>query len=418
MTLGPLAQPRSLRAALPALFAAGVAFAAAQGFGRFGFGLVLPQMRDGLGLTTGQMGTLAGIGLAAHLLSTLPAGMLAARYGTRPVVLAGLLGTAAGLAATAVAESFVGAALAQAVVGVAGPAVIVPVLSIASRWVAPSIRGRATGAVVAGGGIGLLLGGLLVPLLLAGGEPWAWRRAWWGLSLATLVAAAISGLLVRDPPERGDIPGRGGGPARGDIHVRGAGLVAGIGAVYRSRPIWWLALVYGLYGISYIVYGTFFVAHLDRLGVDGPTAGRLWSLAGLAAIGSGVLGGWLADRLGPSVSLVAMFACQAGGLALLALGSGPAAIAVSALLYGASLWGFPSAAMKACAELVGPHRAPAAMGLLATMFAVGQAAGPIAAGLLADVSGSLTPGLLFAAGADALGAAASLLLPRARRVLA
>ena len=398
---------RTVPPALAPLAAAALAFAAAQGFGRFGFGLVLPSMRDALGLTNGEMGTLAGIGLAAHLLSTVPSGVLAARFGTRPVVVAGLLGTAAGLAGTGLATSFVGAVLAQALVGVAGPMVIVPVLTIAARWVSPGVRGRATGLVVAGGGIGLLLAGLLVPALLAPGDPDAWRRAWWGLALGTLAAALVAALLVRDPP---------GGQLVGGADGTGgeAGGHGELGMVYRSGVIWRLALVYGLYGLSYIVYGTFFAAHLERVGIDAATAGRLWSVAGLFGAGSGLLGGVLADRLGASTGLVAMFALQGAGLALLALGGGSVVFAASALLYGASLWGFPSAAMKMCAELVGPRRAPAAMGLLATMFALGQTVGPIVAGQLADLTGSLTPGLLFAAGADAAGLVGSLLLARAK----
>ena len=45
--------------AVPPLVAAGVAYLAAQGFGRFGFGLVLPAMRDALGLSTGKRGAYA-----------------------------------------------------------------------------------------------------------------------------------------------------------------------------------------------------------------------------------------------------------------------------------------------------------------------------------------------------------------------
>jgi predicted MFS family arabinose efflux permease len=378
------------------LAAAGVAYLAAQGFGRFGFGLVLPAMRDALGLSTGEMGLLAGIGLAAYLFSSAPAGALAARFGTRWVVVGGLLGTAAGLAATGLTNGFLLAALAQALVGASAPLAIVPILAIGGRWVSPSFRGRATGLVVAGGGFGLLLAGLLVPLLLAPGDDSAWRRAWWGLAGGVLAATVVAAVFLRDPPASpGQIDATGGDSVTDSL----------ASSVYRRGAVWRLALVFGLYGVSYIVYGTFFAAHLQRHGLDAATAGRIWSLAGLVAIGSGLLGGTLADRLGPSAALVVMFGLQGSGMALLALGDGVGWFVVSAVVYGASLWGFPAAISKACTELVGPRLAPAALGLMATAFAVGQAGGPMVAGLLADQTGSLGPGLLFGALMDGLGAA-------------
>jgi hypothetical protein len=87
-------------------------------------------------------------------------------------------------------------------------------------------------------------------------------------------------------------------------------------------------------------------------------------------------------------------------MATLVLGDGLGWFTLSVLVYGLSMWGFPAAITRACTELVGPRLAPVALGMLATMFAVGQATGPMVAGLLADLSGSLTPGLLFGALTD------------------
>ena len=89
---------------------------------------------------------------------------------------------------------------------------------------------------------------------------------------------------------------------------------------------------------------------------------------------------------------------------MLALGDSLWWYTLSALLYGISLWGFPAAVTKACTELVGPTLAPAALGLLVTVFAIGQAGGPVVAGLLARQFGSIGPGLLFGAAADLAGA--------------
>ncbi len=377
------------------LAAAAVAFLAAQGLGRFGFGLVLPAMRDGLGFSTGDMGVLAGLGLTIYIFFSLPAGALAARFGTRWVVVGGLLGIAGGMALTALADGFVGAAVGQALVGASGPFAIVPILAFAGRWVRPSFRGRATGLVVAGGGCGLLVAGLLVPFLLASADPGAWRRAWWGLAGGMAFAASVAALFLRDPPA---------------LHGRAVSSAAGPASrwIYRSGPVWRLAVTFGLSGVSYIVYGTFFVAHLLAHGFDAAAAGRLWSLAGLAATVSGVLGGALADRFSPSAALVILFGMQAVGMTMLALGDSAAWFTASVLVYGLSLWGFPSAVTKACTELVGPRLAPAALGLLTTMFAIGQAAGPMVAGLLADRFGSLGPGLLFGAAAAVAGAGMAL----------
>jgi len=379
----------------PALFAAAVAFMAAQGFGRFGFALILPSMRDGLGLSNGEMGLMAGIGLAAYLLSSAPIGVLAAWFGTRRVVVGGLLGIAAGLAGTGLAEGFAMAAAAQALVGAASPGVIVPVLAAGTAWFPPSVHGRVTGLVVAGGGLGVLTTGLVVPLLLGTGDELAWRRAWGSLALGTLAASLLVALLLRDPPAVGSATAR-----------------PSLGAVYRSAAVWRLGIVFGFYAVAYIVYGTFFAAHLAQRGVDGVTAGRLWSLVGVASIGSGLLGGVLADRLGWSLALAAMFAMEGTGLALLALGDGLAWYAVSAIFFGASFWGFPSAISKACAEIVGPALAPAAIGLLAVFFGVGQVVGPVVGGLLADWTGALSAALLLGAAADLAGVVGSLLLPQ------
>ena len=379
----------------PALFAAAVAFMAAQGFGRFGFALILPSMRDGLGLSNGEMGLMAGIGLAAYLLSSAPIGVLAAWFGTRRVVVGGLLGIAAGLAGTGLAEGFAMAAAAQALVGAASPGVIVPVLAAGTAWFPPSVHGRVTGLVVAGGGLGVLTTGLVVPLLLGTGDELAWRRAWGSLALGTLAASLLVALLLRDPPAVGSATAR-----------------PSLGAVYRSAAVWRLGIVFGFYAVAYIVYGTFFAAHLAQRGVDGVTAGRLWSLVGVASIGSGLLGGVLADRLGSSLALAAMFAMEGTGLALLALGDGLAWYAVSAIFFGASFWGFPSAISKACAEIVGPALAPAAIGLLAVFFGVGQVVGPVVGGLLADWTGALSAALLLGAAADLAGVVGSLLLPQ------
>ena len=88
------------------------------------------------------------------------------------------------------------------------------------------------------------------------------------------------------------------------------------------------------------MYGTFFAAHLQRQGLDARRPVAVVT-GGPARHGSGLLGGALADRLGPSRVLVVMFTLQGIAMVLLALGQGIWWYAASALLYGVSLWASP-----------------------------------------------------------------------------
>lgn len=51
------------------------------GFGRFSYTMILPAMRDGLGLLNTQMGLIGTIGFIGYLAMAIPGGMLAARFG-------------------------------------------------------------------------------------------------------------------------------------------------------------------------------------------------------------------------------------------------------------------------------------------------------------------------------------------------
>ncbi|MFN8525380.1 MAG: YbfB/YjiJ family MFS transporter [Chloroflexota bacterium] len=358
---------------------AALGFMAAQGFGRFGFALILPSMRDGLALTNGDMGLIAGAGLGAYLLTAAPAGAVAARFGRRWLVSAGLVLTAAGLAVTGAADGLGAALLGQCLAGLAAPLAVIPLLSAGPSWFPSVWRGRATGLVVAGGGVGILCTGFLAPLLMSLGGAQGWRTAWWGLASLIFAIAAVCAALLRDPPT---------------VETSARGL--GIQSVYRHTAVWRISLAFGLYGVSYINYGTFFAAQLTARGVAPTTSGQLWSLVGLFGISSGFVGGILADRIGPATALLVMFAGQATALAALALGDSMSWFAASAVLYGLSMWGFPSAVSKACAEEVGPRLATAALGLAGLMFGVGQAAGPAVGGWATDSLTTLWPGAALA----------------------
>lgn len=373
----------------------------ALGFVRFGYSLVLPAMQAGLGLSPADMGLVAGASHAAYLLGSLPAGVLATRFGARRVVVGGLLLAALGELATALAPGLATLLLGQVTAGGAIAGVIVPTLALSPGWFPPRFWGLATGIVVGGGGLGFAVSGLVVPPLIGLHPEKGWRIAWGGMLTFVLIGAALGGLLLRDPPRRLERPA----------------LLASLRAVAGRPVIWQLGGVFLLYGLAYITFGTFFTAHLVvGRGVSAVDAGQLWALNGIVGIPGAIVAGVAADRLGHRPTLVMLYAAQGASLLLLGLGASWGWYLAAALLYGFTIWSFAGVISAACGSAVGPSLAPAAVSLAVTLMSVGQMLGPVVGGLLADPDGGYTRALLVGAGADLLGLVGVLLtrLPRAR----
>ena len=76
------------------------------GLARFGYTMVLPDMQAGLGIDNAQTGALATANLIGYLTLAVIGGVVAARYGPRVVIAAGLAVEGAGMVLTGLATSF------------------------------------------------------------------------------------------------------------------------------------------------------------------------------------------------------------------------------------------------------------------------------------------------------------------------
>jgi len=62
-------------------------------------------------------------------------------------------------------------------------------------------------------------------------------------------------------------------------------LFAAFRRVMTESEIWKLGCVYFMYGFSYMIYLTFFVAYLTKeIGMDPAAAGRIFAIIGIVAI--------------------------------------------------------------------------------------------------------------------------------------
>ena len=374
------------------------------GLARFGYGLLLPSMQEELGLDNTGAGILATVSLAGYLLFSLICGVLSSRYGGRIVISLGLVLTGAGMILTGTVRNFRFALLTITLVGLGSGATNVPVMALFSSWFGARLRGLAAGIGVTGSSIAFILLGPLVPRLLTAVPENGWRYTWYFFGVASLLCALAAYLLLRDEPLSKGLEPLGGetsSPAQGCTVRKGFGWTS----VVRSPSVWYLAALYTVFGFSYIIYTTFFIKYLvGERGLTKISAGGLYMLIGWFSLACGLLWSGLSDRIGRGRALFIVYLIQICAYALFALETGGWGLTLSASLFGLTAWSVPAIVSASCGDLLGHRLAPAALGFVTIFFGIGQILGPVAAGMIADASGSFKVAFMLGSGVTMAGA--------------
>jgi MFS family permease len=384
----------------------------ALGLARFGYTMILPAMREGLHLSYAESGWLATGNFLGYLASSFFAGLMASRWSHRRLILIALCCLAAGLLLTSLATGFSSAFAARTFTGVASGTLYIPAMTLPTIWFAPHRRGMAAGIQTGGSGLGLILSGLLVPEILHRFGPTGWRHAWVLLAIFVVSVWLVTLVFVRNRPE--DVGQRPYGAA--ETSPPPSTSPGRWREVFANRGLWALGGVFACFGFSYIIYVTFFAAYLVKEGgLSAEAAGQVWGLAGALSLGSGLIWGAVADKIGKRFGLAIVFGLHAASFATFAFGrTGPAFLA-SALLFGLVAWSIPAIMAAAVGDYTRTSLAAAALGFVTIIFGLGQAIGPPIAGWLADWSQSFSGGFLLASAVSVVGCIGALALrPPAR----
>jgi len=389
---------------------------AAHGFGRMAYTIILPAMKDGLNFDYTQLGLLSTGNFIGYLSMAIIGGFLAARFGTRIVITLALCLLGSTIILTGLAQSFGFAFSMRLLTGFGNGAAYVPAMALGSAWFAIKRRGFATGIVSGGIGAGTAISGYLVPPILAEYGSEGWRYAWYTLGTIALVIGVIVFVLVRTrPEEKGLLPLGASEKESPTPTYSGTQKVTSLqwSSVWKMGSVWYLGLVYFFYGLSYVIYMTFFAAYLVKdMGQTPAFAGKLWFTVGVLSIFCGVLWGGISDRLGRSLGSALAYLVLATAYITYALAKGPAGFYFSAILFGLTAWSIPTIMAAAAGDFVGPRLAPAGLGFITLFFGIGQAIGPALGGYVADLTQSFTLPFLAAGGISLIGALASLFLKK------
>ena len=290
-------------------------------------------------------------------------------------------------------------------------------------------RGLAISIAFSGVGVGAIL---LLPALQALIAAEGWRASCWALAaLVLLVVAPLNLLLRKRPEEIGLRPdGATADAAAAAGQHRAAALVDPAWAAVewtlaramRTARFWWLAFGFANALFAWYAVQVHQTQYLVEVGFPPLLAG--WALGLVSAAGiPGQIGlGALSDRIGRewvwTAGCLGFALCYAALLALEAAGPSLPLLATVVLAQGALGYALPGLMAPIVAEIFeGPHYG-AIFGALTVAMIGGGAAGPWAAGIIYDTTGSYRLAFLIAIACGVLSAAAIwMAAPRKVRVV-
>lgn len=336
-----------------------------------------PQFQELYELSNTQISVVIATPVILGSLFRIPLGLITDRLGGRvvftglmltvtvPVLFIGLLG-----------GSFGGLLFWGFLLGLAGASFAVGVPFV-NKWFPPHMQGLALG-IYGMGNIGTALAAYSAPAIAAF---YGWQWAFWVFIVPLIAMAVIFAYLGRDAPSTGPRPS----------------VTAGL-ALFRQEVMpWVLSLFYFLTFGGFVAMGIY----LPKLLVD--LFGFTQTGAGLRAAGFVVLatlsrpvGGWLADRIGGSRTLMVVFLVLPFMALILAFEPGIVLFTIGALT-SAVLFGFGNGAVfKLVAEYY-PAKTGAVTGVVGAAGGLGGFFPPLVLGVVRDATGTYALGFIFLA---------------------
>jgi MFS family permease len=200
------------------------------------------------------------------------------------------------------------------------------------------------------------------------------------MALITFLVFAGCILLLREKPTQPE----SSSPERGGDRIEDAFFqMKKPGLTLRS-----VFIVYFIFGFSYNIYATYFVAYMvDELHVVQGTAGVLWSVFGWTCMISGLIWGFISDRLGRKKALLWNNGIISAAVLIPLFYHQIPVLGLSIFLFGVTFLGTVTIIAASIGDQVNEKQA-AVYGLLTLLHGIGQFTGTTFGGFLKDLFGS------------------------------
>jgi len=337
------------------------------GFGRFAFGMILPNMQIDLNISTTLIGFIGSANFAGYFLGVIFTSKIYSIFKTSSLISRLLLLQALSMILMTFFDNYILISILYFTSGFFAAIINISIMVYISHVVPQNIRGKALGIAISGFGVAIIISGFLVPFLEQFYEANTWRVSWLVFSVIIfIISFSIKYLLTYDVDNS----------VKSDTKFY---------EYRKNKNFWKIASLYFLFGITYVVYVTFFVsASIEKWNLSSQVSGIFWSTFGFICIFGAFIFGAIADKHGTFKTLILVFGFQAFSIFILIFDTPSFVLFVSVFFFAISVWSVPTIIAMLCTEFFGLNKTAQVFSLVTLIFAIGQIIGPIGAGYIYD----------------------------------
>jgi sugar phosphate permease len=250
--------------------------------------------------------------------------------------------------------------------------------------------------------LGIALGGISVPLVAWSLQTYGWRAtAFVSGIIAIVLGLPLAMVFKRRPEDHGMVVDGIALPSVEEKHrieKPDPGRDFTAREALRTPAFWLLSLGHGFALLVVHAVSVHAIAHMHQgLGYSVAQASLVYTLLTLSQIGGVVIGWLIGDRYDKRVISGGCMLGHMAGLLLLTYAVAVPMVLAFAVLHGAA-WGLRGPFMQALrADYFGRSAIGMILGLSVMIIVVGQVAGPMVAGILADATGNYRAGFTILA---------------------
>lgn len=385
--------PMNAAPARPWLVLAGLALGVTvtNGFARFAYGLMLPAMKSEMEWNFAQAGWLNTANALGYIAGAILTMLLVRRISPTRLFAFGLITTTLALLATGLNAAMWWQTLWRILAGIFGAMSFSTAGALTAGLFRDDPRRNALAIAIlfgSGGGLGIVLSGAALPLMIDVYGPSAWPIGWIAIGIVSLsfLPLGLWAALQLCPP------------------VQSRAEAARL-PLRRMLPE---MAGYAGFGMGYIVYLTFLSAWMTEQAAGAGFIALVWVILGLCICLSPLVWRPILARYASGLPLALILTGIAIGSALPVVLPNGAALLVSAVVFGLSVFMAPGAVTNFTRQNLPPESWARAISLFTVVFAVAQTLGPYGAGLVGDLFGNIGVSLVAAAGLLLVGAVIAL----------